>query len=100
MTTPAPPIQPVVLPAYSKCNNLTNVVCAAGTACFNFNNVYAECRPTCPSTWACETEVLPIGEQCGGMINCKYQLNFELFYFRRRLHRCHALRTGSQLLCS
>ncbi|CAF1351982.1 unnamed protein product [Rotaria magnacalcarata] len=63
-TTPIP--RPVTLPAYAKCNNVINAVCPTGTACFRNNALYAECRPACPPTWACETDVVGEKEQCGG----------------------------------
>ncbi|CAF1010244.1 unnamed protein product [Rotaria sp. Silwood1] len=68
-TTPIPtttvPV-PVTLSAYSKCNNVGYAVCPLGTACFRNNHLYSECRPSCPPTWACETDVVGLNEQCGG----------------------------------
>jgi hypothetical protein len=57
---------PTVLPAYARCDHIDRAVCTAGTACFRNNNLYSECRPSCPPTWSCETDSLPAGEQCGG----------------------------------
>ncbi|CAF3708161.1 unnamed protein product [Adineta steineri] len=57
---------PVVLPAYAQCNHVAGAVCAAGTACFRSNVLYSECRPACPPTWACQTDVAQLNEQCGG----------------------------------
>jgi hypothetical protein len=57
---------PVILPAYSKCNDVGSAVCAVGTGCFRNNAGYSECRPYCPATWACETDVAGPNEQCGG----------------------------------
>jgi hypothetical protein len=59
---------PIILPAYSKCNGVTNAVCVAGTGCFRSNSLYAECRPFCPATWACETDFAGPNEQCAGML--------------------------------
>jgi len=57
---------PVTLPAYAQCNDVANAVCPAGTACFRNNALYSECRPNCPATWACETDVTGSDGQCGG----------------------------------
>lgn len=73
------PVGPVVLPAYTQCNGLANTVCAIGTGCFRNNANYSECRPYCPATWACETDVAGVDEQCGGLIFAK--LSILIFYF-------------------
>ncbi|CAF0911423.1 unnamed protein product [Adineta ricciae] len=65
-TTPPVPVGPTVLAPYTKCNNVIYSICPAGYGCFRSNNLYAECRPSCPQTWACETDVLGPAEQCGG----------------------------------
>jgi hypothetical protein len=80
VTTPAS-VGPTILPTYAKCNNVSNSICPAGTGCFKNNDLYWECRPSCPPTWACETAVLGPNEQCGGMIYAKQTkvLNFSFF---------------------
>jgi hypothetical protein len=78
-TTIAPVVGPVVLPAYTQCNGLANTVCAVGNGCFRSNANYSECRPYCPATWACETDVAGVGEQCGGLIFAK--LSILILYF-------------------
>ncbi|CAF0750321.1 unnamed protein product [Rotaria sordida] len=67
-TTPRPTTvpAPVTLSPYTQCNNVAHAVCPLGTACFRNNALYSECRPSCPSTWACETDVAGLNEQCGG----------------------------------
>ncbi|CAF1658177.1 unnamed protein product [Adineta ricciae] len=59
-------VRPVVIPSYSQCNGIAGAICAAGTACFRNTALYSECRPTCPPTWACQTDVVVAGDQCGG----------------------------------
>nr|BAK02079.1 predicted protein [Hordeum vulgare subsp. vulgare] len=56
---------PFVVAAYSQCN-VAGAICAAGTGCFRNTALYSECRPACPPTWACQTDVAANGEQCGG----------------------------------
>ncbi len=77
------PSVPVILPAYTKCNDVVNAICPAGTACFRNSNVYSECRPSCPVTWACETDVVGANEQCGGMVYEKQAklLKYKRFFF-------------------
>ena len=67
VATTLAPVAPVVLPAYSKCNGVGTAICAPGTGCFRTNAAYSECRPYCPATWACETDLAGPNEQCGGM---------------------------------
>lgn len=57
---------PVILAPYTQCNGVENAVCAAGTGCFRSNENYSECRPDCPATWICQTDVAGLYEQCGG----------------------------------
>jgi hypothetical protein len=58
---------------------MVNAICPVGTACFRNSNVYAECRPSCPTGWACQTDVVGPNEQCGGMI---YQKQVKLLQYR------------------
>jgi len=51
------PSGPVVLPIYAKCNDVGTAVCPSGTACYRNTALYSECRPSCPATWACETDL-------------------------------------------
>ena len=64
-TSAAPAV--AILPANTQCNNVTGLSrCADGTACFRNNAVYSECRSSCPSSWACQTDVAGLNQQCGG----------------------------------
>ena len=58
----------MTLAPFTQCNGVTDAVCAAGTGCFRNNENYSECRSDCPATWACETDVVGLFEQCGGLI--------------------------------
>ena len=62
---------PVVLAAYARCNDVGGAICPAGTGCFRNSALYAECRPACPSTWACETDLAGLNDQCGGIVLSK-----------------------------
>jgi len=62
------------LPVYAQCNGVGNAICPAGTACFRSNAVYSECRPSCPSGWACATDVAGPNEQCGGIVLAKQSI--------------------------
>jgi len=95
-----------MLAAYAQCNNVVNGICPRGTACFRFNADYAECRPTCPPTWACETEVAVLGQHCGGTISAdllskRKQILIEFsLCFRIRLRWHYSLCRWPWLLCS
>ena len=62
---------PITLAPFAKCNDVDTAVCPAGTGCFRNTADYSECRPDCPATWACETDVAGLFEQCGGMTTRK-----------------------------
>ena len=68
---------PFVVAAYSQCN-VAGAICAAGTGCFRNTALYSECRPACPPTWACQTDVAANGEQCGGISFEQKNLRFHL----------------------
>jgi hypothetical protein len=65
-TTTAAPVGPILLDTYARCNGVANAICRAGLGCFRYDAAYAECRPYCPATWACETDVAGLEQQCGG----------------------------------
>ncbi|CAF1162529.1 unnamed protein product [Adineta steineri] len=47
------------------CNNVGNAICPFRYGCFRNSDLYSECRPYCPPTWLCETDVVGLNEQCG-----------------------------------
>ena len=82
-STAAAPVatSPAILAAYAQCNNVGTAMCPSGHGCFRNTDVYSECRPSCPSTWACEKEAVSVGGQCGGMICRPLKMRRILFPF-------------------